>query len=175
MPLFFVDENPRRCAEAHPTSQLKGALQILCQSLVNAEARYNPRLSAPLKPNDNYPAVTDWAGDSRSNWRHMVDLGFALRFEMFARDIVVPETFSQVLARARSGMPINVPERGLQHFPRNMNPEYFDYASKPVQLHRLWLADFGQWDAEDWGRRQAPDWIAEALKTLISGRQQKLQ
>lgn len=170
MSLHFLDENPRRLAEAHRTDDIKPAARQVAQALVNAAINYNSRERTPIQPNTKLPELSEWAGRSRSNWRHMVDIGFALIFELGWRENETVEDAKKVLAWARTKAPYNMPELGLQSVPVYDADEYSQYARTPIQVWRIKYADAGDVTPDDWGDRDVPEWYVQALAELVSGR-----
>lgn len=175
MSLHFLDENPRRLAEAHKTKDLKPAAQQVAQALCNAAVRYNSRERTPMQPNYKLEPLTDWAASSRSNWRHMVEVGFALIFEYSWREGKTIEDAQKTLNWARSKIPYNMPERGLQSEPYYGDDEFLQHASDPINIWRISYVDNSKADPDDWGEREMPDWFADCLRQLISGRKQLIE
>lgn len=170
MSLHFLDHNARKLAEAHRTDDLKDAAQQAAQSLVNAAVKYNRKERTPLQPNTKLPELSEWTAVSRSNWRHMLEIGFALLFEYSWRKGESIEDVKKVLSWARSTTPYNMPELGLQRVPLiDANP-YSNFAKDPIEVWRMKYADADNVKPDDWGSRDVPEWYNQALANLVSGR-----
>lgn len=164
MNIFYLDENPKLCAQyhvdRHVVKMMLESAQLLCTSLnVVAGEQVTPYKSTHV----NHPCSI-WVRESYRNWNYVYNLFFELQAEWQLR-WKHTKIHKSVFALSNSEAPLNtaylaellLPNKGFTP-PALAMPEHYRIPGNPVESYRRYYRE-EKVHLHKWTNREVPYWL----------------
>ena len=172
MNIFFLDEDPRICAQAHCDKHVIKMILEYAQMMSTAHRVIDPP-SNLIKPmykitHKNHPSCK-WIRESNANYQWTHDLWFWLCKEYWWRYDKIHKTWEKLYNKL-SHTPLNIPSGSFTSPPLCMPDEYKIETGNPLNdaiesYRKYYLEDkssFAKWGGIVEGMRQQPEWWKNA-------------
>ncbi len=173
MNIFFLDEDPKMCAQAHCDKHVVKMILEYAQMMSTAHRVLDPpsELIKPMyKPTHKDHPSCKWVRESEGNYNWMHELWFWLAKEYWWRYEKIHNSWEDLYNKL-SHTPENIPSGGTTPPPLVMPEEYkIMLNNDPVQdtvdsYRNYYLNDkisFAKWGGNVEGMRQPPEWWTNA-------------